>query len=77
MNDALTHLITTPIILAGIRFTDDVARMRSYLEALGLSAGITRATTQADWAAMHAGAGQVLLHSAATSDHRCRRARRC
>ncbi|MDN5765717.1 MAG: hypothetical protein L0H96_01150 [Humibacillus sp.] len=58
------------LTLAGIRFTDDVARMRAYLEALGLSAGITRSTTQADWAAMHAGAGQVLLHSAATSDHR-------
>ena len=69
MNDALTQT-TTPITLAGIRFTDDVARMRAYLEALGLSAGITRSTAQADWAAMHAGAGQVLLHSAATSDHR-------
>ena len=69
MNDALTTPITTAIILAGIRFTDDVARMRAYLEALGLSAGITRSTTQPDWAAMHAGAGQVLLHSADTSEH--------
>ncbi len=72
MNDALTAPITTPVTMAGIRFTDDVARMRAYLEALGLSAGITRSTTQADWAAMHAGAGQVLLHSAATSEHRTR-----
>ena len=47
MNDALTQT-TTPITLAGIRFTDDVARMRAYLEALGLSAGITRSTAQAD-----------------------------
>ncbi len=40
--------------------------MRGFLEALGLSAGITR---RDDWAAMHAGAGMVLLHSAASSEH--------
>lgn len=55
----------TALTVAAIRFTDDVPRMRTFLETLGLSVGTTSGS---DWAVLQAGAGQVWLHSAATSD---------
>lgn len=57
--------MTTPLTLAAIRFTDDVPAMRRFLEALGLATTSTRGD---GWAVLATGAGQVWLHSAATSD---------
>lgn len=57
--------MTPALTIAGIRFTDDVPAMRRFLEAIGLATTTTRGE---DWAVLRAGAGQVWLHSAASSD---------
>lgn len=57
--------MTSALTIAGIRFSDDVPAMRRYLEAIGLATTTTRGE---DWAVLRAGAGQIWLHSAASSD---------
>lgn len=54
------------IVVAPLRFTEDVQAMRSFLELLGLRSRIE--SESGSWVDMVAGAGLVALHSAATSD---------
>ncbi|WP_018158164.1 hypothetical protein [Demetria terragena] len=57
--------MTSTLTLAAIRFTDDIPAMRRFLETVGLTA----TTSWGDGMdVLRAGAGEVWLHSAATSD---------
>ncbi|MFB6722596.1 VOC family protein [Kribbella sp. NPDC056345] len=54
------------VVIRPLRFTDQVAEMRAFLETLGLQARIESARSS-DWVDMLAGRGMVALHSAASS----------
>lgn len=54
------------VVVRPLRFTDQVAEMRAFLETLGLQARIETARSS-DWVDMLAGRGMVALHSAASS----------
>ena len=54
------------VVVRPVRFTDDVAAMRSFLEALGLAPRVE--SDRGGWVDMVAGAGMVAVHEAATSD---------
>ncbi|HEY2794225.1 MAG TPA: hypothetical protein VGJ28_17805, partial [Micromonosporaceae bacterium] len=56
----------TGIVVRPVRFTDNVAAMRSFLEVLGLRSRI--ASDNGTWVDMSAGGGLVALHDAASSD---------
>ncbi|GAA0616304.1 VOC family protein [Kribbella sandramycini] len=53
------------VVIRPLRFTDDVAGMRAFLEMLGLRARIE--SERGGWVDMRAGRGMVALHSAADS----------
>ena len=55
----------TPLVVRPVRFTDSLAEMRHFLEAVGLRARVE--SDRGTWVDMVAGAGMVALHSAAES----------
>jgi catechol 2,3-dioxygenase-like lactoylglutathione lyase family enzyme len=56
----------TSVVVRPVRFTDQVAAMRQFLELVGLRPWIV--ADRPGWADMACGGGRVALHAAATSD---------
>lgn len=56
----------TGLVVRPVRFSDDVAAMRGFLEALGLAPRVE--AESGGWVDMVAGGGMVAVHDAATSD---------
>jgi hypothetical protein len=61
----MTGQRTDDCIVRPLRFTDDIAAMRSFLELLGTSSRVE--SDRGGWVTMVSGAGTVALHDAASS----------
>ena len=64
MNNSGTHT-RSGLVVRPVRFTEDVAAMRSFLETLGLAPRVE--AESGSWVDMVAGGGMVALHDAASS----------